>query len=132
MAKVMSLLYHGYARKLHFSIDEVSLLFSYLQQPNKVILGLGWDDVRKTKRGGQRGYEGLSIKRAPRRQPSFEFAERHVGKDCKLYEDKPTASPSHQGNFVFFGIIQSPYTLIRTCLIEIMIIVLPRPEAVLN
>ena len=78
MAKVMSLLYHGYARKLHFSIDEVSLLFSYLQQPNKVILGLGWDDVRKTRRGGQRGYEGLSIKRAPRRQPSFEFAGRHM------------------------------------------------------
>ena len=34
--------------------------------------------MRKTKRGGQRGYEGLSIKRAPRRQPGFEFGGRQM------------------------------------------------------
>ena len=104
--------------------------FSYLQQFNRVILGLGWDDVRKTKRGGQRGYEGLSIKRAPRRQPGFEFGGRQMLERIA----NSTASLSHRGNYVFFLAYKykAPYTLIQTCLIEIMIIVLPRPEAVLN
>ena len=109
------------------------LLFSYLQQPNKVILGLGSDDVRKTKRGGQRGYEGLSIKRAPRRQPSFEFAGRQMlERIANFMRINPPPLPPIKVIFFFFGILQSPYTLIQTCLIEIMIIVLPRPEAVLN
>ena len=89
-------------------------------------MGLGWDDVRKTKRGGQRGYEGLSIKRDPRRQPGFEFGGRQMLESiANFMRINPPPLPPIEV-IMFFG------TLIRTCLIEIMIIVLPRPEAVLN
>ena len=86
-------------------------------------MGLGSDDVRKTKRGGQRGYKGLSIKRAPRRQPSFEFAGRQMlERIANFMRINPPPLPPIKVILFFFGIIQSPYTLIQTCLIEIMII----------
>ena len=82
--------------------------FSYLQQFNKVILGLGWDDVRKTKRGGQRGYEGLSIKRAPRRQPGFEFGGRQMLESiANFMRINPPPLPLIEV-IMIFGIIKSP------------------------
>ena len=79
--------------------------FSYLQQFNRVILGLAWDDVRKTKRGGQRGYEGLSIKTEPRGDsPVLNLAEDRCWKGLRT---PPPLSPIEVIMF-YFGIIQSP------------------------